>query len=67
MSDVRCSDCGTDHDGYPDDSLGARMRCLRAQAEAMGATHLIEQVDALRHDMDRRRTERLRCWLLDEL
>jgi hypothetical protein len=52
---MACPKCGTDHDDYPDGSLGAEMRCVPAQAVALGAGHLVDQVDALRRDLDERR------------
>lgn len=55
-----CSECGTSHDGYPPDSFGAKMRCLRSQAEALGAGHLVDQIDAGQRETDRRRDETLR-------
>lgn len=55
-----CAECATNHDGYHPDTFGGRMRCLRAQAEAIGADHLIDQVDACQRQFDRRRDEILR-------
>lgn len=55
-----CSDCGTSHDGYPPDSFGAQLRCLRLQAERLGAGHLVDQIDAGERERGRRRDEALR-------
>lgn len=46
-----CSKCCTNHDGYLPGSLGAEIRCLRSQADAAGATGLVDQVDALARDV----------------
>jgi hypothetical protein len=40
-----CTKCGTDHDGYEPGTYGAQLRCLRLQAEALGAGHLVDQLD----------------------
>lgn len=50
-----CPKCGTDHDG----SLGAEMQCVRSQAEALGAGHLVDQVDALRRNVAEQRSAML--------
>lgn len=58
--DPICGKCGTDHDGMPEGSLGAMTRCLRAQAEAAGAGHLVDQMDTLQRTLDERRDAILR-------
>jgi hypothetical protein len=45
-----CSKCHTSHDGYPPGTLGGDIRCVRAQAAALGATGLVEAID---RDMQR--------------
>ena len=55
-----CPECTTTHDGYPPGTFGAAIACLRAQAEALGAGHLVDQVDAGKRDIAERRDEQLR-------
>lgn len=55
-----CPECGTNHDGYEPTTLGGEIRCLRSQAEAAGAGHLVDQIDAGRREAGRRRDEVLR-------
>lgn len=50
-------------EGWAADTFGAKVRCLRAQAEALGAGHLVDQVDALSHDVAVRRDVGLRRYL----
>lgn len=56
-----CSKCGTDHEGWPDDTFGASLRCIRARAVniGVGAGHLIDQADALQRNVNDRRDEAL--------
>lgn len=61
-----CEKCGTDHDGYPAGSLGAEVRCLRAQADSLGAGFLVDQVDTLTRELDERRLKALRQFFNDE-
>lgn len=49
-----CEDCGSNHDGYPPGTLGGMSRCLRLQAEALGATHLVDLLDAMERDRNAR-------------
>lgn len=42
-----CERCGTNHEGYPPDTLGGETRCLRARAAAEGAVHVEAQLDQL--------------------
>lgn len=60
---MTCAQCGTDHDGYPDGSLGAEMRCLRKRAEDVGAIHVVDQVDAAQRNMDEHRDAFVRAFL----
>ena len=47
-----CPKCNTDdHADWPDGTFGAHAACLRAQAEQLGYTHLVDQVDALRRNV----------------
>lgn len=50
-----CLDCGTNHDGYAPDTLGGRVRCLRAQAEQTGATGDLAALDAFEADFNEKR------------
>lgn len=56
----RCDKCGTSHEGWPPGTFGAEVRCLRSQAEALGAGHVVDQIDTLRREVDRRRDEALK-------
>ena len=56
-----CAECGTSHEGYPPDSIGANLRCLRARAERIDAGWMVDQIDAGQRDMNLRRDEQLRA------
>ena len=55
-----CDECGTNHDGYEPGTIGGDMRCLRSQAKALGAGHLVDQMDTGLREMARHRDEHLR-------
>ena len=55
-----CDTCGTNHDGHPPGTVGGEMACLRTRAVALGADHLVDQVDAARRNMAERRDGHLR-------
>ena len=55
-----CPECSTDHDGHEPRTIGGDLRCLRAQAAAIGADHLVDQADAGLRDLASRRDETLR-------
>lgn len=55
-----CEACSTSHDGYPPDTVGGAIRCVRAQAEVLGASHLVDQADAGLRDIRERRDAILR-------
>lgn len=55
-----CPKCGTDHEGWEPGTFGAETRCIRAQALALGADNLVDQVDALVRDVGQRRDTALR-------
>lgn len=40
-----CPDCDTNHDGAAPGTFGGLLTCLRTQAEQLGATDIVEQVD----------------------
>lgn len=48
----RCAECGTDHDGYPLETFGGKLRCLRAQAAAEGGVGTVDQIDSSLRDLD---------------
>lgn len=52
-----CNRCGTGHEGYPDESFGAKIRCLRAQAVNLGAVGTVDQIDAAQRDFNAKRDE----------
>lgn len=61
-----CSLCGTDHDGYPDGSLGAELRCIRVQAAAAGDVVLVGQVDEFQVWLAARRDEAIAAYFAGE-
>lgn len=57
-----CEDCGTNHEGWPPDTLGGRMRCLRARAQQTGAVHVEAQLDQLEATISDRRDAAVRSY-----
>jgi hypothetical protein len=55
-----CDECGTNHEGHAPGTIGGQMRCLRAQAVTLGASHLVDQIDAGQRDLAARRDQILR-------
>lgn len=50
---IMCDWCATDHDGHIAGSLGAKIACLRAQANRLEAVHVeaeLDQVEARLRD-----------------
>lgn len=61
-----CDTCGTDHDGYLPDSIGAHLRCIRTRGEQLGRPDLVEQVDAVQRVLDRERDRVIRDYFRGE-
>lgn len=62
-----CDDCGTGHDGHAPGTLGAVTRCLRARADAAGATTVLDGLDQLDAKQTARRDEAIRRYFDDNM
>jgi hypothetical protein len=62
-ADGKCLECGTDHGGYPPDSLGARTRCIRVQAEMCDDRDLLADLDRFEEKVARQRNDFIAKWL----
>lgn len=60
-----CEQCGTDHDGYLADTMGAHIRCLRLRAEQIGAVHVVDGVNAVEAFLTEQRDEFLMRYFAD--
>lgn len=55
-----CDRCGGNHEGYPPDTLGGELRCVRARAESIGEPRLVAEVDEAMAYLDKQRDDFLR-------
>lgn len=57
-----CEKCHTDHEGFEADTLGAKTRCIRAQAQAItvGGDRIIDKLASFEREQQQRREDAMR-------